>query len=123
VDKAMKNIILIISILLCSIGSWAELPKSKSFEQKPSCKIYDQQLKFAELVALSSLCDKDENSSYGISLDALFLKNQKKCKFSREQIDPTDEQVMNAYDELLALPIEQQKIRCRTADKQIKAYF
>ena len=57
------------------------------------------------------------------SLSALFLKNQKKCKVSREQIDPTDEQVMNAYDELIGLPIDQQKIRCRTADKQIKAHF
>jgi len=112
----MKKFLLL--SLLISGGTWAELPKSKS-----SCQIQAQQLKFARLVALSSLCDKDENSTYGKSLSALFLKNQNKCKVSREQIDPTDEQVMNAYDELIGLPIEQQKIRCRTADKQIKVHF
>lgn len=113
----MKKIILSIC---CAVNTcaWAELPKQNS-----SCKIVDQRDKFAYLVALGSLCSKEEDSTYDKSLNALFLKNQKKCRLSREQIDPTDEQVMNAYDGLLSLTIEQQRIRCRASEKTIKTYF
>ncbi|KQW98060.1 hypothetical protein ASC84_04725 [Acinetobacter sp. Root1280] len=113
----MKKILLCI---FCAVNTcaWAELPKQNS-----SCKIVDQKYKFAYLVVLGSLCSKDENSIYDKSLNTLFLKNQKKCKLSREQIDPTDEKVMNAYDGLLSLTIEQQRIRCRASAKTIKTYF
>lgn len=113
----MKIVILFICCAV-STSSWSKFPKLSS-----SCKIVDQRYKFAYLVALGSLCSKEEGSSYDKSLNALFLKNQKKCKLSREQIDPTDEQVMNAYDGLLSLPIEQQRIRCKVSEKTIKTYF
>ena len=66
----MKKFLLL--FLLISGETWAELPKSKS-----SCQIQVQQLKFARLVALSSLCDKDENSTYGKKLKCFVFKKSK----------------------------------------------
>jgi len=102
--------------MLISGGAWADLPKPKL-----SCNTLDLQSRYARLFAAGSFCGKDENSTYAQKLNTLFLLDQNKCKVSSEQIDPSDEQVDSAFQEIESLPGIEQKSLCSSIDKQIKS--
>ncbi|KAF1020629.1 MAG: hypothetical protein GAK29_03596 [Acinetobacter bereziniae] len=109
----MKKLLLL--TLLFSGGAWA-LPAPKN-----SCQINDLQARYARLYAAGSTCGKDENSNYAQKLSQLFQNDQETCRVSGDQIDPTDEQVDQAFKELDQLPHIQLKELCENIDKQVQA--
>lgn len=109
----MKKILLL-SILI-SGGAWA-LPAPKD-----SCQISDLQTRYARLYAAGSTCGKDENSTYASKLNQLFQLDQENCKVTANQIDPTDKQVDQAFNEIDQMTYLQVKDLCASLDKQIQA--
>ncbi|MDE9411919.1 MULTISPECIES: hypothetical protein [Acinetobacter calcoaceticus/baumannii complex] len=110
----MKKLILL--TFLISSGAWAELPQPKS-----SCQIPDLQARYARLFAAGSFCGKSENSTYAKNLNTLYLRDQDKCKVSGEEIDPSENQVNQAFVEIENLPERTKKDLCASIDSQIKS--
>ncbi|ARG37153.1 MULTISPECIES: hypothetical protein [Acinetobacter calcoaceticus/baumannii complex] len=110
----MKKLILL--TFLISSGAWAELPQPKS-----SCQIPDLQARYARLFAAGSFCGKSENSTYAKNLNTLYLRDQDKCKVSGEEIDPSENQVNQAFLEIENLPERTKKDLCASIDSQIKS--
>ncbi|MDC5350432.1 hypothetical protein NRA49_06720 [Acinetobacter baumannii] len=110
----MKKLILL--TFLISSGAWAELPQPKS-----SCQIPDLQARYARLFAAGSFCGKSENSTYAKNLNTLYLRDQDKCKVSGEEIDPSENQVNQAFLEIENLPERAKKDLCASIDSQIKS--
>ena len=110
----MKKLLLL--AIFIGSGAWANLPKPKQ-----SCNILDLQARYARLYAAGSFCGKDENSEYANNLNILYLRDQKRCNVSSEQIDPNDKQIDSAYSELNNLQKNEQKFLCSSIDTQIKS--
>lgn len=110
----MKKLLLL-PLLFVGFEVWA-LPQPKD-----SCQITDLQARYARLYAAGSTCGKDENSSYAKKVSMLFMKDQAKCRVTAEQINPTDEQVDQAFNELDQLTKHQIENMCSTLDRQISA--
>ncbi|WP_407488451.1 hypothetical protein [Acinetobacter baumannii] len=110
----MKKLILL--TLLISSGAWAELPQPKS-----SCQIPDLQARYARLFAAGSFCGKSENSTYAKNLNTLYMRDQDKCKVSGEEIDPSENQVNQAFLEIENLPERTKKDLCASIDSQIRS--
>ncbi|OEY95981.1 hypothetical protein BJD20_12795 [Acinetobacter proteolyticus] len=111
----MRKLLLLTITSMLSAGVWA-LPAPKD-----SCQISDLQTRYARLYAAGSTCGKDENSPYANKLSQLFQSDQENCKVSANQIDPTDKQVDQAFNELDQMTHAQIKELCASLDKQIQA--
>lgn len=91
--KVMEKLLLL-PLLLVRSSVWA-LPQPKE-----SCQVEDLQARYARLYAAGSTCGKAENSTYVKKVSQLFQSDQMRCKVTSMQIDPTDEQVDQAFYEL-----------------------
>jgi len=113
IGSVMKKLLLL-PLLLVGSSVWA-LPQPKK-----SCQVEDLQARYARLYAAGSTCGKDENSIYAKKLSQLFQADQTRCRVTGEQINPTDDQIDQAFNELDQLPSPQIKQLCSTLDDQIK---
>lgn len=111
----MKKLILFTIASTLSFGAFA-LPQPKA-----SCSTTDLQARYARLYAAGSMCGKDENSQYAKKMSYLFEKDQSNCNVSSEDIDPTDEQIDQAFKEIQNFPKGQQQSLCKTIDSQINS--
>jgi len=110
----MKKLILL--SLLVGSGAWAELPQPKS-----SCQIPDLQARYARLFAAGSFCGRNENSNYAKNLNTLYMRDQDSCKVTGKEIDPSDDQINQAFREIENLPEKDKKELCASVDSQIKS--
>ncbi|HGH3122946.1 TPA: hypothetical protein ACJKZW_002649, partial [Acinetobacter baumannii] len=60
-------------------------------------------------------------STYAKNLNTLYLRDQDKCKVSGEEIDPSENQVNQAFLEIENLPERTKKDLCASIDSQIKS--
>lgn len=111
----MKKLLLLAIASTLSFGVWA-LPNPKN-----SCQAEDLQARYARLFAAGNTCGKNENSSYAIKVSDLFIKDQERCKISFEEIDPNEDQINEAFEEIEQLPKAAIQSMCSSLDTQIQS--